>query len=67
MAMTIRFTDEETAAVRRQADLEGTSMQDVVRTATREHIEGYARRELLEHVLEEDLPRYRDALERLGR
>jgi predicted transcriptional regulator len=66
MAMTLRLTDDETQALRRQAQLEGRSMQDVAREAVRDYIERSSRRELLERVLDEDLPRYTEALRRLG-
>jgi len=41
MAMTLRLTDEETALLRRQAEREGRSMQEVVRLAIQEHIARY--------------------------
>lgn len=37
--MTVRLTDEETAALRAQAEAEGRPMQDVVRRAVREYID----------------------------
>jgi predicted transcriptional regulator len=66
MAMTLRLTDDETDALRRRARREGRSMQEVARAAVREYIERTSRRELLDRVLDEDLPRYAEALERLG-
>lgn len=66
MAMTLRLTDDEAAALRRRAELEGRSMQEVARHAVREYIERASRRELLDHVLDDELPRYAEALERLG-
>lgn len=47
MAMTLRLTDDETALLRRQAELEGRSMQEVVRLAIKDRI---ARREHNERV-----------------
>jgi len=41
MAMTLRLTDEETALLRRQAEREGRSMQEVMRLAILERIERY--------------------------
>lgn len=67
MAMTLRLTDEETEALRRRAQLESRSMQDVAREAVREYVESHSRAELLDQVLQEELPRYAEALERLGR
>jgi predicted transcriptional regulator len=67
MAMTLRLTDEEARALRRRADLERRSMQDVARQAVREYVESHSRADLLDRVLDEDLPRYSEALERLSR
>jgi predicted transcriptional regulator len=64
--MTLRLTDEESAALRRRAELEHKSMQDVARQAVREYIENHSRADLLDKVLDEELPRYAEALERLG-
>jgi predicted transcriptional regulator len=66
VAMTLRLTDDETEALRRRAELEHRSMQDVARHAIREYVENHSRAELLEQVLDEELPRYAEALERLG-
>jgi hypothetical protein len=67
MAMTLRLTDEETEALRLRAQLEGRSMQDVVRGAVRLYIAQTSERELLDQVLDAELPRYAEALERLGK
>jgi predicted transcriptional regulator len=64
--MTLRLDDGETVALRRRAELEHRSMQDVARQAIREYIDGHSRAELLDRVLDEELPRYAEALERLG-
>lgn len=66
MAMTLRLTDNETGALRRRAELEQRSMQEVARQAIREYVENHSRTELLDQVLDEELPRYAEALERLG-
>jgi predicted transcriptional regulator len=66
MAMTLRLTDDETDALRRRAQREGRSMQEVAREAVREYIDRTSRRELLDQVLDDELPRYAEALERLG-
>jgi predicted transcriptional regulator len=66
MAMTLRLADSEAEALRRRAELERRSMQEVARQAIREYIEGHSRADLLEQVLDEELPRYAEALERLG-
>lgn len=64
--MTLRLTDDEADALRRRADFEGRSMQDVARQAVREYVESHSRAELLDQVLDQELPRYAEALERLG-
>lgn len=66
MAMTLRLTDAETDALRRRAEREGRSMQEVARAAVRDYVERTSRRELLDEVLDEELPRYAEALRRLG-
>ena len=66
MAMTLRLTEEEADALRRQSELEQRSMQDVARAAVRDYIERASKRELLDRVLDTELPRYAEALKRLG-
>jgi plasmid stability protein len=66
MAMTLRLTDDETEALRLRAQREGRSMQEVAREAVRQYIDRSSRRELLDQVLDEELPRYAEALKRLG-
>jgi hypothetical protein len=64
--MTLRLTDAEAEVLRRRAKLEQRPMQEVVRQAVREYVENHSRGELLDRVLDEELPRYAEALERLG-
>jgi plasmid stability protein len=66
MAMTLRLTPEETEALRLRAHRERRSMQDVARQAIREYVEEHSRAELLDQVLDEEIPRYAEALRRLG-
>ena len=66
MAMTLRLDGDETEALRRRAELEQRSMQELARQAIREYVENHSRAALLDRVLDEDLPRYAEALERLG-
>jgi predicted transcriptional regulator len=66
MAMTLRLDDQETEALRRRAAHEGRSMQEIARAAVRDYIERTSRRDLLDAVLDDDLPHYAEALERLG-
>jgi predicted transcriptional regulator len=65
MATTLRLTDDETDALRRRAQREGRSMQEVARAAVREYIDRTSRQELLDEVLDEELPRNAEALRRL--
>ena len=67
MPMTLRLTDAEADALRRRAEYESRSMQDVARQAVREYVENHSRLDLLSSVLDEELPRYAEALERLGK
>ena len=64
--MTLRLDEAETEALRRRAAHEGRSMQEIAREALREYIERTSRRDLLDEVLDEELPRYAEALRRLG-
>ncbi len=41
-------------------------MQDVARQTIRDYIERASRADLLDRVLDDELPRYAEALERLG-
>ncbi len=66
VAMTLRLDPQETEALRRRAEHEGRSMQEVAREAVRAYIERTSRRELLDRVLDAELPRYAEALHRLG-
>ena len=66
VAMTLRLDEQESDALRHRAELEGRSMQDVARQAVRDYIERTSKRELLDRVLDDELPRYAEALERLG-
>jgi predicted transcriptional regulator len=66
VAMTLRLSDAEARALRRRAEHEGRPMQEVARQAIREYVESHSRAELLDRVLDEELPRYAEALERLS-
>jgi len=66
MAMTLRLDEQEAEALRARADLEGRSMQEIARQAVRDYIERTSRRELIDRALDEELPRYAEALRRLG-
>lgn len=67
MPMTLRLSDSEADALRRRAEFESRSMQDVAKQAVREYVESHSRQDLLRNVLDEELPRYAEALDRLGK
>lgn len=67
MAMTLRLSEEDSHALERQASWEGTSQQAIVTRALREYVERHSRAALIEQVMDRELPRYAEALERLGR
>jgi predicted transcriptional regulator len=66
MAMTLRLTDDEAAALRARADAEGRSMQEVARAAIATYVSERNRRDLIEGALTNEVPRYAEALRRLG-
>ncbi|MDA3021717.1 MAG: ribbon-helix-helix protein, CopG family [Actinomycetota bacterium] len=66
MAMTLRLQDDEAQALSAQAAREQRSQQEIVRQAVREYIERNGRKQLLDEILDGELPRYAEALERLG-
>jgi len=66
MAMTLRLSPEDASALARQAEYEGRSQADILAQAVREYVERTSRRALLDDVLDAELPRYAEALERLG-
>lgn len=66
MAMTLRLDPDLDAALTERAKREGRSKQELAREAIRVYIEHYSKREMLDLVLDTELPRYQEALERLG-
>jgi predicted transcriptional regulator len=66
MAMNVRFTDEETQALREQAEVEHRSMDAVTRAAVREYIDRRRHRADVVNAAAEGAHRYADALKRLG-
>ena len=64
--MTLRLSDTEAEVLRQRAELERRPMQEVIRQAIREYVESHSRAELLDRVLDEELPHYAEALERLA-
>ncbi len=66
VAMTLRLDDADASALRDQAAREGRTMNDLVRQAVRDYLERAGRRAGIDAVLDRELPRYGDALRRLG-
>ena len=64
--MTLRLTDEETELLRRLSELEGRSMQEISREAIVSFIEERLDDAITHKILERELPKYSDALRRLG-
>jgi predicted transcriptional regulator len=67
MAMTLRLDPELDAALTARAARDGRSKQEVASEAIRVYVEHLSKREALDLVLDSELPRYADALDRLGR
>jgi predicted transcriptional regulator len=67
MAMTLRLTDEERAALRQRAQAEGVSMQEAARRAVREYVARGQHRDRVMATAEQVLSAHGDALDRLGR
>lgn len=66
MAMTLRLTDEEHAALKARAELEGISMQEAARRAVREFVARSTHRDRVSQAAELVAGRHADALRRLG-
>jgi len=66
MAMTLRLDDGETEALRRQADAEGRSMQDVARRAIREYVARRVRQGHRDVAIDTILRRDAELLRRLA-
>ncbi len=67
MAMTLRLTNEEQAALQRRADLDGISMQEAARQAVREYVARAEHRHRVSRAAERVIEVHAEALERLGR
>jgi predicted transcriptional regulator len=67
MTTTVRLDETTAAALRRRAELEHRSMRDCAGQAIREYIEQQVRADWLGQILDEELSRYSEALDRLGR
>lgn len=66
MAMTLRLSPDDAAVLAQLADVEGRSQNEVMIHALHDYAERRGREQLLEKVIDAQLPRYAEALERLG-
>jgi len=66
MAMTLRLSDEQTEALRRRADSEGRSMQQVALAALEEYLLRAEDDERTDRLAEQGAQRYAELLRRLG-
>lgn len=66
MAMTLRLTDDERAALQRRAEREGISMQEAARRAVREFIDHGDHQDRVSAAAARILEAHADALRRLG-
>jgi uncharacterized protein (DUF1778 family) len=67
MAMNLRLTDEEAELLRRTAEREHRSMNDVVRLAILEYARQRDHREQVRAFASEEIERWSELLERLRR
>ena len=67
MAMTLRLTDDERAALHARAAAEGISMQEAARRAVREYVERADHRDRVSVAADHIVAVHADALDRLGR
>ncbi len=67
MAMTLRLTDDEQAALRERASADGISMQDAARQAVRDYVARRAHEDRVSAAADRVLDVHADALDRLGR
>lgn len=66
MAMTLRLTDNEQAALRERAEAEGISMQEAARRAVREFVSRGQHRDRVSTAAALITNKHADALRRLG-
>jgi hypothetical protein len=67
MAMTLRLTAAQSEALRRRAQAEGTSMQDVARRAVESYIRSHEPEVPIDVLVDRELDRYAGAVEQLAR
>ena len=63
--MTLRLDPEKTEALRRQAELEGRSMQDIAQRSIDEYLARHARAAERRTLLEEAVDEHHELLDRL--
>ena len=66
MAMTLRLRDDQTEALRRRAEKEGRSMQQVALEALDDYLSRTEDDELTERLAQRGAARFADLLRRLG-
>lgn len=66
MAMTLRLTEDERAALRERAQAEGISMQEAVRRAVRDYVARAQHRDRVSAAAERVIDAHREALDRLA-
>ena len=66
MAMTLRLNEAQSEALRARAEFEGRSMQEVAKSAIEEYLELHIKADLIDRILDEELPRYAEAMQRLA-
>ncbi|MFI7698764.1 CopG family transcriptional regulator [Nonomuraea sp. NPDC049480] len=66
MAMTLRLSDEQTEALRKRAEVEGRSMQQVALHAIDDYLQRVSDDELTDALAEKGARRFADLLRRLG-
>lgn len=65
--MTLRLDDDAAETLRLQAAAEGRSMQEIVKNAVRDYLERAERRNRIDTVIDREVPRFREALDRLAK
>ncbi|WP_030505351.1 ribbon-helix-helix protein, CopG family [Microbispora rosea] len=66
MAMTLRLTDEQTEALRRRAEKEGRSIQQIVVAAVEEYLARHTADEEVHRLGVEAVRRWKPVLDRLA-
>ena len=66
MAMTLRLTEDEQAALRERAEAEGISMQEAARRAVREYVVHGRHRDRVSAAAGRAMDMHAEALRRLG-